>query len=50
MKNYINLFAWGVMVYILIEVSIEHLKPQWIIPGVVVLILNVWYFTYKKEG
>ncbi len=50
MKNYINLVAFGVMGYVLIEVAIQHIKPFWLIPAAIVLVLNLIYFNFNKKG
>lgn len=49
MKIYINLFVWWGMFYILVEVIIGHLEPLWLLPGMIAIIINTFYFNYNKK-
>ena len=49
MKNYINLATFGIFGYVLIEVAIIHMKTFWLIPAVIILILNLIYFNFNKK-
>ncbi len=52
MKNIINLIVWFMVSYVLIEVAIQHLKPFWIFPVIIIFVLNaLYFFTIKgKDG